>query len=88
MGQASLNGVTPSQKMKPIVVIEYTRTFTQGLPHKLKLFTSSKTTYTLQAIRATRRHLPSVRPAKARAAHSPTGQHSARLKAGRYPLPT
>ena len=42
MGQASLNGVTPSQKMKPIVVIEYTRTFTRGLPHELKLFASTK----------------------------------------------
>ena len=42
MGQASPNGVTPSQKTKPIVVIEYTRMFTRGLPHELKLFTSAK----------------------------------------------
>ena len=36
MGQASPNRVTPSQNTKPIVVIEYTRTFTRGLPHELK----------------------------------------------------
>ena len=35
MGQASPNGVTPSQKTKPIVVVKYIRTFTRGLPHKL-----------------------------------------------------
>ena len=35
MGQASLNGAIPSQKTKLIVFIEYTRTFTQGLPNKL-----------------------------------------------------
>ena len=29
-------------KTKPIVVIKYTRTFTRGLPHELKLFTSTK----------------------------------------------
>ena len=34
--------MTPSQKTKPILVIEYTRTFTQGLPHELKLFASTK----------------------------------------------
>ena len=41
-GQASPNGVTPSQKTKPTVVIKYMRTFTRGLPHKLKHFTFTK----------------------------------------------
>ena len=35
MGQASPIGVIPSQKMKLIVFIEYTRTFAWGLPHEL-----------------------------------------------------
>ena len=35
MGQAPPNGAIPSQKTKLIVFIEYTRTFTWGLPHEL-----------------------------------------------------
>ena len=35
MGQASRNGVIPSQKMKLIVFIKYTKMFTWGLPHEL-----------------------------------------------------
>ena len=40
--QASSNGVTPSQKMKPTIVIKHTGTFTWGIPHELKLFTFTK----------------------------------------------
>ena len=35
MGQASPNGVIPSQKMKLMVFIKHTRMFTRGLPHEL-----------------------------------------------------
>ena len=31
--------------MKPIVVIEYTRMFTRGIPHELKLFASTNYLY-------------------------------------------